>query len=385
MMKTTRRIIPLLLLVGSLTAGAEGLRKEGGEAFLEPLQKRDSVLVADQFRYGVELKDVAEGTPLALPEIQTEKDSPIEFVGDWQLDSVKVKKTGLYTIKASRILTAWWGGSYELPDIPVLFGGDTLVFKAPAEPLVVNELPVDMESFQAHDIKDQVKFPYTFKEVAPWVLGALVVIGLIYLFIQWLLHRRRAVREKEDAEPAHIKALRKLDRYRGDKYWKPDQQKLFYSGVTDALREYIVSRYGVSAMEMTTAEIFADLKGSDIPPELYQEMKALFERADFVKFAKYTATEEDIPTSCSSWPFRCCWCFVTCTSNSGTAACTSGYPNWMPGPPAGAPFSSFSATFPSYCASPRSASSLWPLPGPALPHRWKRWIRRASTSCSRWM
>ena len=179
MMKTTRRIIPLLLLVGSLTAGAEGLRKEGGEAFLEPLQKRDSVLVADQFRYGIELKDVAEGTPLALPEIQTEKDSPLEFVGDWQLDSVKVKKTGLYTIKASRILTAWWGGSYELPDIPVLFGGDTLVFKAPAEPLVVNELPVDMENFQAHDIKDQVKFPYTFKEVAPWVLGALVVIGLI--------------------------------------------------------------------------------------------------------------------------------------------------------------------------------------------------------------
>ena len=293
MMKTTRRIIPLLLLVGSLAAGAEGLRKEGGEAFLEPLQKRDSVLVADQFRYGVELKDVAEGTPLALPEIRTEIDSPLEFVGDWQLDSVKVKKTGLYTIKASRILTAWWGGSYELPDIPVLFGGDTLVFKAPAEPLVVNELPVDMENFQAHDIKDQVKFPYTFKEVAPWVLGALVVIGLIYLFIQWLLHRRRAVREKEDAEPAHIKALRKLDRYRGDKYWKPDQQKLFYSGVTDALREYIVSRYGVSAMEMTTAEIFADLKGSDIPPELYQEMKALFERADFVKFAKYTATEEE--------------------------------------------------------------------------------------------
>ena len=112
-----------------------------------------------------------------------------------------------------------------------------------------------------------MKFPYTFKEVAPWVLGALVVIGLIYLFIQWLLHRRKAIREKEDAEPAHIKALRKLDRYRGDKYWKPDQQKLFYSGVTDAL--------------------------SDIPPELYQEMKALFERADFVKFAKYTATEEE--------------------------------------------------------------------------------------------
>ena len=41
------------------------------------------------------------------------------------------------------------GGSYELPDIPVLVDGDTLVFNAPAEPLEVKELPMDMETFQA--------------------------------------------------------------------------------------------------------------------------------------------------------------------------------------------------------------------------------------------
>ena len=46
-------------------------------------------------------------------------------------------------------------------------------------------------------------------------------------------------------------------------------------------------------MEMTTAEIFKDLKGSDIPEDLFQEMKTLFERADFVKFAKFTATDEE--------------------------------------------------------------------------------------------
>ncbi len=288
----TRLIIPFLLVC--LTTSAEGLRKEGGEAFLEPLQKRDSVLVADQFRYGVELKDVAEGTPLALPEIQTEKDSPIEFVSDWQLDSVKVKKTGLYTIKASRILTTWWGGSYELPDIPVLFNGDTLIFKAPVEHLVVNELPVDMETFQANDIKPQVKFPYTFGEVFPWVLGVLLFAALVYFLVRALLRRRKEAGEKADAEPAHIKALRKLDAFRSDKFWAPEKQKTFYSGVTDALREYIASRFGVGALEMTTAELFYALRDAkDIPPDLYEEMKDLFERADFVKFAKYTASDED--------------------------------------------------------------------------------------------
>jgi hypothetical protein len=49
-------------------------------------------------------------------------------------------------------------------------------------------------------------------------------------------------------------------------------------------------------MEMTTAEIFEGLRGSDIPKDLYEEMKALFERADFVKFAKFTATDEENAT-----------------------------------------------------------------------------------------
>ena len=287
-------IISALLLPALCYAG--GRRVEAGETFLEPLQKRDSVLVADQLRYGVVLKDVKENTPLALPEFKMEKDSPLEIVGSWQLDSTRVSRKkespARYDIRASIVLSAFWGGTYELPDIPVLLAGDTLVFHA-AEPLEVKELPVDMENFQPNDIKPQVKFPYTFKEVFPWVLGVLVLAALIYLLVRWLLSRRKAAIEKENAEPAHIRALRKLDAFRSDKFWAPEKQKTFYSGVTDALREYIASRFGVGAMEMTTAEIFEGLKGTDVPADLYEEMKDLFERADFVKFAKFTANDED--------------------------------------------------------------------------------------------
>ena len=287
-------IISALLLPALCYAG--GRRVEAGETFLEPLQKRDSVLIADQLRYGVVLQNVKENTPLALPEFKMEKDSPLEIVGSWQLDSTRVSRKkespARYDIRASIVLSAFWGGTYELPDIPVLLAGDTLVFHA-AEPLEVKELPVDMENFQPNDIKPQVKFPYTFKEVFPWVLGVLVLAALIYLLVRWLLSRRKAAIEKENAEPAHIRALRKLDAFRSDKFWAPEKQKTFYSGVTDALREYIASRFGVGAMEMTTAEIFEGLKGTDVPADLYEEMKDLFERADFVKFAKFTASDED--------------------------------------------------------------------------------------------
>lgn len=298
-MKAKNLIIPLLL--SWTLAGAQGLRKEAGECFLEPLQKRDSILVADQLRYGVVLQDVQEGTPLGLPELKMEKDAPLEILGEWQLDSTRVSRKketpARYDIKASLILTTWMGGKYELPDIPVLCDGDTLVFKAPAGPLEVTELPVDMETFQPYDIKPQVKFPYTAGEILLFFVLPVLVLAALVSLIVWLVRRRKQKQEeKENAEPAHIKALRKLDKLRGDKYWKPEQQKFFYSGVTDALREYIVARYGVGAMEMTTAEIFEGLKGSDIPEDLFQEMKTLFERADFVKFAKYAATPEENAT-----------------------------------------------------------------------------------------
>ena len=109
-----RLLIISLLLAGTLS-GAQSLRKEAGDCFLEPLEARDSVLVADQLRYGFRLENVPEGTPLALPELKFEKDAPMEVLGSWQLDSVRVSKRketpARYDIRASLLLTTWMGGS----------------------------------------------------------------------------------------------------------------------------------------------------------------------------------------------------------------------------------------------------------------------------------
>jgi hypothetical protein len=134
----------------------------------------------------------------------------------------------------------------------------------------------------------------TVKEILPWILGGLVLVGLIALAV-WLVirYRRRHNPEYIKKDPPHIIALRELDKYRGNKMWVPEKQKAFYSGITDTLREYIAARYGIGAMEMTTVEIFKDMKQTDAPADLLEEMKDLFERADFVKFAKFTASEEE--------------------------------------------------------------------------------------------
>ena len=296
-------LIPALLACALLSAREQeegGRRIQAGPSFLEPLQPRDSVLVWDQFHYGIELKDIPEGTPIALPVLNEETrrktaEGQLAILGDWQLDSVKVSSprdsVTRYNIRAYMTIAPAIPGQFELFELECLVDRDTLVFIH--QMLDVKEPSIDLETFQPNGIRPQERFPYTFKEIAPWVAAAIGIIVLLYNLILLLYLRRKKAIEAEKAEPAHIRALRKLDKYRGDIFWKPEHQKAFYSGVTDTLREYIAARYGVGALEMTTAEIFDGLKKTDVPADLYEEMKDLFERADFVKFAKYTASDED--------------------------------------------------------------------------------------------
>ena len=118
----------------------------------------------------------------------------------------------------------------------------------------------------------------------------------VLAILAWALlssRRKKTVGESSYKDPPYIVALRKLERFRGDRYWAPDKQKTMYSGITDALREYIDSRYGIDAPEMTTAELFESLKDTDIPGDLLKDMRGLFETADLVKFAKSYATQEE--------------------------------------------------------------------------------------------
>ena len=293
-----------MLLVSSLalTAQIPGKVVQMQGSFLEQIQERDSVLIADQLRYGFDLMQVEEGTILGYAQLGDTLMTNVRVVSPWTVDTVKVSKQKkgmpkLYDIRSSVVITSFDEGNYILPPLAVLRMSkdqvvDTLVFDP--QRLEVRSMPIDTATFEVHDIKGQIRYPVTFKEVAPWIAAGLVLIGLIWLAV-WLIMRYRRNHDPEfmHKDPAHIVALRKLDKYRGNAMWAPEKQKAFYSGVTDALREYISERYGVGAMEMTTAELFKDLKETDVPKELAAELKELFERADFVKFAKFTASDED--------------------------------------------------------------------------------------------
>ena len=139
-----------------------------------------------------------------------------------------------------------------------------------------------------------MRYPLTFRETLPWIGGVLLLAALTALLVWWLRRRRSDAAATAHKDPAYIVALRELDKWRGDKFWAPDKQKAYYSGITDALKTYIEDRFGVDAPEMTTAELFDALKGAeDLPADLREELRGVFECADFVKFAKHVASDED--------------------------------------------------------------------------------------------
>ena len=297
-----RALTYILTVFLSVAASAQGKMIQMGQTFVQPLQERDSVLIADQIFYGFELEKVEEGTRFAFPQVKDTLMTNIRIVGQWQMDTVKASKSKkgeprLLDLKAGLTITSFDEGIYYLPPLAVQRLSkdgvlDTLVFEP--QKLEIKTMPVDTATFKPHDIKEPIRYPVTFAEVAPWVAGGLVLAGLIALIV-WLIIRYRRKHDPEyiKKDPAHIIALRKLDKYRGNALWAPEKQKTFYSGITDTLREYIADRYGIGAMEMTTAEIFNDMKNTDAPADLLEELKELFERADFVKFAKFTASDED--------------------------------------------------------------------------------------------
>ena len=117
-----------------------------GPAFLNPLQKRDSVAVADQLEYGFEMKGVKAGTRFGLPDYSKTGNEDIVLVKNWELDTTKIYlRTMTYDLKARVVMAFFQEGEYQLNPIVVVRQegeqADTLMFTGAK--LEVKTMPVD--------------------------------------------------------------------------------------------------------------------------------------------------------------------------------------------------------------------------------------------------
>ena len=188
------------------------------------------------------------------------------------------------------ILTSFDGKLYHLPAFKVKVDGKE--YKTDDLALKVIEVEVDTTKLdQFYGPKDVQDNPFQWSD---WSLSFwLSILMLVMMAVCYSLYLRL-----RDNKPiiAHIKivkrllphqkAMKEIEQIKADKMVSSDNQKEYYTKLTDTLRKYIEERYGFSAMEMTSTEIIERLMQTD--QQSLDELRQLFTTADLVKFAKYS-------------------------------------------------------------------------------------------------
>ena len=258
---------------------------------------RDSILIGDQVELIVDLQ-MQEGDGFVIAAPSDPLAYGVETIKDMTFDTLSMKK-GKLEIEGRMTLTSFDSGSYALPPLLAVIANaqgkaDSLIYRGPE--LYVNTIPIDTATYVIKDIKGQIGYPVTFKEVLPWLLLALLLAALVYFIIRLIKARRNNTTlfgKPIQKDPAHIVALRDLEKIRKQKLWQNNKQKQFYTAVTDTLRYYISERFGIMTMERPSTEMLEDLKNQNIEKSTFDKIVNLFGRADLVKFAKYEASAEE--------------------------------------------------------------------------------------------
>lgn len=188
-------------------------------------------------------------------------------------------------------LTSFDGNLYYLPPFKVKVNGKTVESKSLA--LKVVEVEVDTTKldkfFGPKDVQDN-PFQWSDWKLSFWLSILILVLWAVAYYLYLRLRDNKPIIARIKIVKRllpHQKAMKEIEQIKADKMVASEDQKEYYTKLTDTLRKYIEERYGFSAMEMTSSEIIARLTSSGDQQSL-DELRRLFMTADLVKFAKYS-------------------------------------------------------------------------------------------------
>ena len=230
---------------------------------------------------------------------QPELTPGIEVIKVTDGDTIDIKNNRIQ-INREIIITSFDSGFYSIPPIKSFIDKDT--FATESLSLKVVPVQINEEELDLKDIKDVWSPRFVLFDFIPFyvwmILLALICIGGgIYLYLKYFKRTPQQEEDKVVKIPPHEKALDELNKLKEDKLWQAGQSKLYFTRLTDILREYLDSRFAINAMEMTSTEILKSLRANKETKLVEKNMKQILEVADFVKFAKMSPLPEDNETA----------------------------------------------------------------------------------------
>lgn len=188
-------------------------------------------------------------------------------------------------------LTSFDEKLYPIPGMKVKVDGKPYE----ANQLALKVMTIDVDTLhpnQFYPPKTVQNNPFLWSEWSGLFWMSVLVLalmgGIFYLYIRLRENKPiiAKIRIVKKVLP-HQRALSAMEKIKAEHLERSDDQKTYYTQLTDALRQYINERFGFNAMEMTSSEIIERLQRNG-DKKMIGELKELFETADLVKFAKYS-------------------------------------------------------------------------------------------------
>ena len=273
-----------LAAAGLLLAAVPAAAQTAGPAVrvtVEPTR----IAVGDRVRLVVEVEHGA-GASVAWPG--SEGLEPFEVlerrVGEPRVEGGRTVSSAEY------VLTAFELGDLELPALAVeVAAADGGVVALGTEPAAVTVTSVGVdEGGDIRAIKGPLDVPLNVLALWPWLAAILLLAGVAY----WLWRRpRRAAAggvpvPAAPPRPPHEVAYEAFRVLEAERLPERGEIKAFHVRASDVVRVYVEGRFGVEALEMTTAEVIDGLRRRGAAEEVAADLRRFLERCDLVKFAK---------------------------------------------------------------------------------------------------
>ena len=167
------------------------------------------------------------------------------------------------------------------------------------ERIETEPLEIDIKEMPSK-IKDliDIRGPYRPFNVILFAL-VLLFIGIIVAVIVHIIKRKKhpaplslTPYEKQE-QPMHEIALSQLDILVQSDLWEKNQYKLYYSEISDILRQFLSARFNFGAQKMTARELFKKLKTIPDFKFDFNVLQKLQQSIGLVKFARAIPTVEN--------------------------------------------------------------------------------------------
>jgi hypothetical protein len=268
------------------------------------------IYIGDQIKFSI-LVDQPSDLKLTLPVFKDTICKNIDILSGPVFDTTVIQP-GRIKILQKYLISSFDSGFYQVPPVFAEMKSESGLKRfysdyAQLEVMRVKIAPADSTA-KIYDIISPYRAPVTMGEILPWVfllaiIGVLVWLGIKY--IHKLKTSKKGIEPIINPDPAHVIAFRELEKLRDEKLWQQGEIKLYYTKLTEILRQYLENRYSVFSLELTTFETLeALLKTGFKKDTAYNQLKSVLTGADLVKFAKYNpeATENEIHFQ-TSWEF----------------------------------------------------------------------------------